>query len=457
MSQVHLVGISPNSNVNDRLKLIADEFQFGAAFFKSCDELSEKFEGDTSVRVAVLSVVDVKKPADIAGQLQVLKYSCQECYTILIVDRQLPTDSVGFIKKSGADLIIDENDVFETSFLEFILSQRIRGSMVPIKPQDLKANSVVSFKVLTMLPLNNKLLPIIFPQETVKAAKIEKLKSAKEFYVLRDDIDKLQEYMSANQDLTAEGIVARCRVNYMTLCKSHTDFIVSLFDKSDKATFSSGKALLDKCSKLASEMLMNLSTLTDPWSVINNSTIGETGSVERSPAISAMAGLMTMSLEGVNTENTILAGLLADIGGLTLHPSLLKKIREGKMAELKPEELSKYQQHPVYSINKCLEKKIPLDDKIKNIIMSTHERLDGSGFPKKGAPDTIKEEAQLLQLCEIVDQKLVIKMGSKSENARDLQIRILNEESKNRQVLNIGLSTQLKSYIEGFENKGKAA
>ena len=161
MGQTHLVGISSDPKLHSRLRLIADEFQFNVEAYTSCEEVSEKYDANTSVRVAILSVVDVTSTSDIAGHLQVLKYACQQAYTILIVDKKLPTDCVGFIKKSGADLIIDESDVFDTSFLEFILTQRIRGFMVPVKPQDFKVGSEVPFKVMTVLPLNAKYLPLI--------------------------------------------------------------------------------------------------------------------------------------------------------------------------------------------------------------------------------------------------------------------------------------------------------
>lgn len=457
MGQTHLIGIGADLKLDKRLKPIADEFQFNYAFFKNCDELSQKHEADTSVVVAILSVVEVQTAADIAGQVQVLKYACPDCYTILVVDKKIPPESVGFIKKSGVDVIIDESDVFDISFLEFILSQRIRGFMIPVKGQNFKVDSEVPFKVLTVLPLNNKYLPAIHPYERLKPAKIEKLKHSKELYVAREDMDQLQKYIDTHADLSAEGIVSRCRANYMNLCKAHTDFIITLFDKSDKATFSTGKALLDKCTKLASEMLMNLSTLTDPWSIINNSTFGESGSVERSPAIAAMAAMMTMNLDKLNTEDTILAGFLGDVGCLLLPPTTLKKIRHGKMSELSKEELAQYQQHPVYSVNKCLEKKIPLSEDIKNIIMTTHERIDGCGFPKKCEPRHISQESQLLQFCEIVDQHLIIKMGEKTKNAHEIQLKMLKEEIAKKSILDLSLVSEIEKNILANSNSEKAA
>lgn len=459
MGQTHLVGISSDTKLNERLKNISDEFQFNVEFFKNCDEVSEKYDANINIRVAVLSVVDVSSTSDIAGHLQVLKYACQQAYTILIVDRKLPTDCVGFIKKSGADLIIDESDVYDTSFLEFILSQRIRGFMIPVKPQDFKVESVVPFKVMTVLPLNEKYLPLILPNEKLKPSKIEKIRTTRELYVSRDDIEKLQEYINLNCDRSAEGIVSRCRITYLSLCKSHTEFIITLFDKSDRATFSAGKLLLDKSAALASEMLTNLSTLTDPWAIINNGTVGETSPVERSPAIAAMAGLTAMNLNNISTEDIILAGFLADVGCLTLPPSLLQKMRQGKTAELSEDEMKRFKQHPVYSVNKCLDKKIPLSEKIKMIISTTHERLDGSGYPKNRTcdPKSIPKESQILQFCEMVDQKLKIKMGEKNEDSKEIQLQIVKEEINKKSVLDISLAGELQRFLNSIQNNGKAA
>lgn len=459
MGQVHLVGISKDPKLQKRLKLIADEFKFNVEPFNNCDELSEKYDADTSVRVAVLSVVDIESTADIAGHLQVLKYACQHTYTILIVDKKLPPESVGFIKKSGADLVLDESDIFDTSFLEFILSQKIKGFIVPVKPQDFKLDSEVPFKVMTVLPLNEKYLPLILPNEKLKPGKIEKLTTTRELYVGREDIEKLQEYINKHCDRSAEGIVSRCRVTYMALCKAHTEFITTLFDKADRATFSAGKQLLEKSASLASEMLTNLSTLTNPWAIINNGTIGETSSVERSPAIAAMAGLTAMNLENLNTEEIILAGFLSDVGCLTLPPDLLQKIRQGKMSELSEDEQKRYKQHPVYSVNKCLDKKIPLSDKIKNIMASTHERLDGSGFPKNRTcdPKTIPRESQILQFCEVIDQKMMIKLGEKIPDTKDIQLQLVKEEIAKKSILDIALAGELQRYLNSTKTTSNAA
>jgi hypothetical protein len=454
MTKMHLVSVHANEKLRERLDFIAEEFEFRKCHFDHVDDLEK--EADLQALVAVLEFKEENKNV-LAGQVQVLKMLSPNCYVILILGKKLNSDELDFVKKSGLDLVISDQDAIETSFLEFVLSQRISGSLVAVKGHDFKVDTVVNFKVLTMLPLNKKILPVILPTVKLQGSKYEKIKSSKELYIHRDDIEKVQNYSKTHQDLSAAGIIARCRLNYLNLCRAHTDLIVSLFDQSGQVTFSGGKEMLDQCAQIASEMLINLSTLADPWTIINNSTIGQTGSVERSPSVAAMAGLMALNLDGVNTEETILAGLLCEVGMISLHPSILKKVRHHQMSELTPEELKKYQKHPELSIAKCLEKKLPLTEKIKNIILCTHERFDRHGFPRNISPQLIPKESQLLQYSEYIDQKLIIKMGQENIKAYKLQMDALEQEVMNKKMLDVSMAVDLMKYLKVINDTPSAA
>lgn len=454
MGVIHLLGISSDKKFVDRLQEIASDFEFNSVFFDSCEKLSDEAEPIQAL-TNVLSAINNDSTTEISGQLQVLKYNASESFTILVINKKFTPENALLMKKSGADMIINESDFFETSFLEYILSQMIRGSLLPIKGMDLKSNSVVNFKVLSVLPLNKKIVPVVQENEVLQGNKFEKIKNSKELYISRDNIQKVQEYIKKNKDPSAEGVASRCRINYLNLCKAHADLIFNLFDRSDQVTFSYGKALLEKCTAIASEMLMNLSTLEDPWSIINNSTLGETGSVERSPAIAAMAGLMTVNLKDIQTNESILAGLLCDIGMISLHPKVLKKIRNNQINELTPEELLQYQNHPLRSVDKCLEKKLPLNERIKTIMVATHERFDKKGFPNKISPSIIPKESQLLQYCEFIDQKLLIKMGQENLSASKVQMDTLEEELVSKKILDVTLTFELKKYLSIVETTKK--
>ena len=157
MNRVHLAGISQDPKFISRLKAISEEFEFNSLYFNSSDEFNEKIDQSCQVVVTLFSVIEVENASEIAGHVQVLKYSAPETYITLVVNKKISAENISFIKKSGVDLIIQEFDFFETSFIEYALSQLIRGSIIPMKAHDLKVNSIVDFKVLTMMPLNKKI------------------------------------------------------------------------------------------------------------------------------------------------------------------------------------------------------------------------------------------------------------------------------------------------------------
>lgn len=456
MARTHLVGISSNKNLVDRVKNIASDFDFNFKFYENLNAFVDVSDSVPDVMVFILNYSEQDSPSDVASNIQYLKYSGPDAFIILILNKKITTDEISFIKKSGANILINNEDVYESSFLEYVLSQIIRGSLIPIKGHELKENTKVDFKILTIMPLNKKIVPAVLAGEEIKPAKIEKLKDIKELYIGRDDIQKVDKYISENKDLSKEGISSRCRINYISLCKSHADLIFSLFDRSDQVTFSSGKQLLSVCANMASEMLINLSTLTDPWSIINNSTMGESGSVERSPAIASMAGLMSINVNGISTDQTILAGLLCNIGMITLPPAILKKIRDNQFDKLTPDELTKYKNHPQLSIDKCLEKKLPLDNKIKTIIMATHEKFDGTGFPGQVLDNLIPKESQILQYCEFIDEKLLIKMGVDNIASSTIQAVKLEEELLSKKILDVSLTFELKKFLSLVDTTNKS-
>ena len=121
------------------------------------------------------------------------------------------------------------------------------------------------------------------------------------------------------------------------------------------------------------------------------------------------------------------------------------------------EEMILYKNHPKQSIEKCLEKKLPLEAKIKSIIIGTHEKFDGSGFSGQILPGQPSKESQLLQYCEFIDQKLMIRIGEESLTSGVAQIKKLEEELGSKKILEIDLALKLKSYLSLIEKSSHAS
>lgn len=427
MGRLHLVSIASDPKYNTRLGDIATEFEYQYKHFENVDAFADQI-GDEQVMLTVFSAVHLNQASDIAGSIQVIKQFVPDSFVTVIVEKRISPDAISFIKKSGANLVLMEHSFFSTSQIDYVCSQIIKGSLVPIKASELKPNTMIDFNVLVVMPLNKKILPVAFAGSELSEAKYKKLVESKELYIRRDDLNKFNTYCEKHVDLSAAGIAARCRLKYLNLCKAHSELVYLLIDQGAAASFGQGKILMEDCERLASDLLTNLASVEDPYAIINSSSMGESGSAERSTSIAAMGGLLALSLTGAVANDVVLAGLLSDFGLLELEPKVLKKMRSKGVAGLDAVDMETYVQHPTMSINMCLSRKLPLPDRVKQIISCTHEQFNGKGFPKGVLGDKIPVESQVIFFCQLVDEASLVKMGERRRPVKEIQQEILEKE-----------------------------
>jgi hypothetical protein len=345
-------------------------------------------------------------------------------------------------------MVLLENEFYETSRLEFVASQIIRASYVPVKLSEFPKDSVLDFTLFHLLPLNQKLLPVLPKGVPLNEARIKKLESVGEVFVRRDEVDRYRHYVENHPDLTAQGLKSRCRAQYLSFCNSHTQLIFLLVDQSESGSFKEGKWLYDRCEILARDLLTTLSSVGEAWDVVNNSSLGEFGSVERSPTVAAYAGLMSLLSSIGEPVDVMVAALLSDVGMLELHPKITGKMRQTQSLQgLREEELQEYQKHPVMSLNQCLSRKLQLKENIKDIILSTHERADGTGFPNKRPMAKIPPEAMLIQFSELIDRGGIVKMGQARTSIQQVRSQLMEQELRDGKIFSLPLLHKLKTVI----------
>jgi len=182
--------------------------------------------------------------------------------------------------------------------------------------------------------------------------------------------------------------------------------------------------------------------------VVNNSSLGEFGSVERSPTIAAYAGLMSLLASIGEPVDVMVAALLSDVGMLELHPKITKKLRQSQDINLLNEdERQQYHNHPVVSLNRCLSRKLQMKEAIKEMILCTHERADGKGFPEARSMAKIPVEAMLIQFSEIIDRAAMVKMGQSRVPVQDVRHQVLNHEMEAANIFSLGFLHKLKPVI----------
>lgn len=103
-----------------------------------------------------------------------------------------------------------------------------------------------------------------------------------------------------------------------------------------------------------------------------------------------------LSFSGEDLKNITTAGLLHDIGKFTLPPEILNK--PGKLS---PDEFTLIKKHPVNGY--AILKDTPIDNRIKEVVLTHHERCDGSGYTVGLSGDRIHPYSKIIAIADVYD------------------------------------------------------
>ncbi len=446
MKRIDFLLISTDSAKIARCQEIAKDFGYVYEVASSVDDFAERSE---ELGSAVFVLMDAKGVSenDVAGMVQVIRQITIEGHIVTAIDSKLTPEAAAFIKKSGASVVLLENELALSAKLEFIASQKIRASYLPVKVSELVKNTNLECSLYHLMPLNRKFLPVITAGKVIDEARLKKLEEVGEVYVKREDVHLFKKYIDTFEDKSAAGLGRRCRAQFLNLSKTYTDLILLITDQSEYASYDKGKDLYNQVGTLANDLLMNLGALGEAWQVVNNSAFGEFGSIERGPSVAAYAGLLSLMSGVGDPVQVMVAAMMSDVGMLDLHPRILKKIRLKEEETLNEEDRAHYENHPLISVNRSLGRKLPLPDLMKNVILCTHERADQKGFPNKVRSEKIPMESQLIQFCELLDKNSVVEMGKERIDIQVTRKELFLKEYENKNRFTFVFLEQLKKVL----------
>jgi len=408
---VDLAAISKNNSFINRCDALSKDFDFTFSQYLSADSLFENAEIAANVRCFILDCVEFSNIHEAAGTIQVARQMMERSYIICILDSRVRPDDMLLLKKSGADLIMLDAEFVTNSKLEFVTSQVIKSAHIPLKAMDLIPDSHLQCPLYMLMPKNQRFLRVYKSGSRLTHEFIQKFCDLGELYFHRGDIEAWIEYVRNFSEVNDNAIARVCRSQFLKLQQSFLQLVLMVSDQTTTTSFSDGKKLFDECAGFAQDLLNSLERVGAPWNIINNSSIGDFGSVERGTAVAAYAGLLSKKSGIGHPQSIMLGALLADIGFLLVSPQATRKIRSNKVHEMNGEEKMEYEKHPIYSLNQCLSRRIPLAESVKEMILFSHERNDQKGFPHRPAALKIKEESMLVRLSQEVDSALTLKMG----------------------------------------------
>ena len=396
-------------------------------------------------------ILDCTKFANIheaAGPIQVARQVMDRSYIVCVLDSRVQPEHMDLLKKSGANLIMLDNEFTTNSKLEFVTSQVIKSAYIPVKTADLVQDTSLECSLYILLPKNQKFLKISKPGYIFSKEFLIRHQTTQEFYIHRHDVPPWIEYVKTYSG-SGDHLEARvCRAQFMKLQQAFLEMVLMLSDQTSSASFSGGKVLFENCRAFAKELLQSLEKVRFPWQVINNSSVGDFGSVERGTAVAAYAGLLSKKSRIGEPAKVMLGALLADIGILLISPAATEKLRCQKLQEMSGEEKMEFEKHPIFSLNQILSKRIPLEEDVKDMILLSHERSDQKGFPNRPGPNKLSEECMLVRLCQEIDNALTLRMGQEKVNTEERFQSFIDEKIAQIDGYSLSVLYKLKPFFK---------
>ena len=174
MKRIDFLLISEDSAKDTRCQEIAKDFGYVYEKVSSVDEFAEKSE---ELAGALFILMDAKgiDESQVAGMVQVIRQVSMDGHIVTAIDSKLTNESAAFVKKSGVSVVLLENELTQSAKLEFIASQKIRASYLPVKVSELVKNTNLECTLFHLMPLNRKFLPVIAAGKVIDDVRLKKL------------------------------------------------------------------------------------------------------------------------------------------------------------------------------------------------------------------------------------------------------------------------------------------
>jgi hypothetical protein len=411
----------------DIILVAAKEFGYSAHEFLNVEDVFE-----SSIEPSLMFVIESMGPGEVSVDelVQAGRQQFPHAFLILIVEKELTKEKSAFLQRQGVKLAFLRHEV-DTGKVEFAINQLLKASFVPLKSIDLLPDHPLPFTIYHLLPQRKKFLKLIRTGDSIAVDRLPRLLENPEFYLDRGDLYEYKKFVEETSDKSSKGLAKRCRANFVTLQSEFTNLAFEVTDESSRVSFLEGQELLARCQKLCDDLLVNLAEFPRAWEVVNGSSIGEFGSLERAPAIAAFSGMLALRADLKRVEEIMMASLLVDMSVLTFSSKIADALRAGKnifnSGSFSNDELEKYRRLSQRSVDLALNRKLSIPEKLRNIIVGVYEQADGKGFPNGINDQKIMIESQMIRFAKEFDSRIQVKLGRARKDPIDAMKEILDD------------------------------
>lgn len=404
-NRTDILFISPNPKEAEIFKEVSKEYEYSIFVATSLEALID-VEIDPDLVLMSCSSKGISEPPGEVAQMCRQQYP--EATLILVIPKPLSKADSDYIRKLGVHYLLQEHEI-STSKPFFAINQILQSNYIPVKTTDLIPDHPFPFDLYHLMPQRKKFLTLLRSGDRLAPDRLERMKNHPEYYIHRAQADAFKKFVDATTDRSAKGLAKRCRANFVALKTEFTKLVLEISNESEKSSIVEGQELLAKCKSLCEDLLMNLVEFPKAWEIINNSSVGEFGSIERAPAVAAYCGLFGLQADQKKISEMMLIALITDIGLLTCSSSLAVAIKKDQ--ELTPAQSQELKKVPARSLEMVLNRKLAFDEKSRSILMGVYEKADGTGYPAGVNDAKLVLESEVIRLAKDFDKGTLLKMG----------------------------------------------
>lgn len=329
--------------------------------------------------------------------------------------------------QSSRVTVLSQAEFFSTLKFEYLCLYRCRSQYFEIMASDLFPMTTMNFPAFVRLTLNQRYLAVVYSNTVLSDERFDRLGKAEGLYIQMKDSEKYLQYLNMYYDTSGAALKKRARAFFLTIYFYSLYLNESILFDFKSASDEHVAETYESLKKIAEELFKIMRSEENLWDVFREAVSDELSSLWRAPWIATYAALMSIKSGQGDPLVAFMSGLLTDVGLYDLEEDVTRNyfLSEDKKAV---ENQGGFQKHPLLSLNRCLIKRLPLEESVKSVLVCAHERANQKGFPNQVPAEKLPVEAQLLLLAEKIDQEVMTTMKQTGVGFRFLKEKIWENE-----------------------------
>ena len=181
MSEKFDIGlIASDQKLIQRVTETATTFAYTMKRFGKVDEINEN---TISLRLLIIAGAPFESSAEFASYLIFIKKRAPQVFKLFIITKNSLQNCKAVAQAQEIDITLNEREIYESSKSEYIFSQVVRASYLPIKPGDIAPDQPITFDIYHLLPQHEKFIKFCFKNDVIDQKRYEKLTTTDELYI----------------------------------------------------------------------------------------------------------------------------------------------------------------------------------------------------------------------------------------------------------------------------------